>query len=341
MSGSLQDSYAKHLPCAKYGYPLWMPEPMGTLPEDYLERGLQIGDVGTVDREGWFDVLFNICKGSNNALHVCRGVPKNFQPVQPVKDADVRCSDNAISAGAIHSSGITRHLQPDNLSRLFDYEFDLSTRAGAILILPSGAESQQLSPPEQFLEVARVNALDWYKFAKACYKGHLDRSLYLITGFYKARSWSLGSFEKSTGDIGKILARRHPDNPNVYKLESSCRADLRHSSVADVSGSVNQAVFITGFKITVRSWLPDPVVSPILESETLSILACMFKVCLSWLLGFFDGYKHLPQISMEHCPQLSQPFHPSDIINRFLLNKKPDAEVAITHDSQWMDMMKD
>ncbi|KAI6013009.1 hypothetical protein EDC04DRAFT_724719 [Pisolithus marmoratus] len=151
MSGSFQDLYAKHLPCAKYGYPLRMPEPMSTLPEDYQEHGLQIGDVGIVDTSGQFDVLFNICKGSNNALHVPRGVPENFQPVQPVKDADVRCSDNAISAGPIHSSGITRHLQPDNLSRSFDYEFDSSTRAGAILILPSGAESNSSHHPNSFL----------------------------------------------------------------------------------------------------------------------------------------------------------------------------------------------
>ncbi|KAF8452398.1 hypothetical protein L210DRAFT_3354560, partial [Boletus edulis BED1] len=45
-----------------YGYPLWTPEPMSTLPEDYQEHGLQIGDVGTVDSDGQFDVLFDICK---------------------------------------------------------------------------------------------------------------------------------------------------------------------------------------------------------------------------------------------------------------------------------------
>ncbi|KAF8417904.1 hypothetical protein L210DRAFT_2465196 [Boletus edulis BED1] len=43
---------------------------------------------------------------------------------------------------------------------------------------------------------------------------------------------------------------------------------------------------------------------------------------------------------MEHQPKLSPPFHPSDIINRFLLNKNQNARVAITHDTQWMDMIK-
>ncbi|KAF8125247.1 hypothetical protein EV363DRAFT_1176104 [Boletus edulis] len=43
---------------------------------------------------------------------------------------------------------------------------------------------------------------------------------------------------------------------------------------------------------------------------------------------------------MEHKPELSQPFHPSDIINRYLLDKNPDDTVAITHDDDWMYMMK-
>ncbi|KAI5989887.1 hypothetical protein EDD15DRAFT_2106079, partial [Pisolithus albus] len=73
--------YAKHLQHADYGYPLRMPEPMSTLPDHYRESGLQIGDVGVVDREGQFDVLFNIFKREDNLLHHPRGVPKNFQPI--------------------------------------------------------------------------------------------------------------------------------------------------------------------------------------------------------------------------------------------------------------------
>ncbi|KAF9219022.1 hypothetical protein BS17DRAFT_663941, partial [Gyrodon lividus] len=73
--------YAKHLQHADYGYPLRMPEPMSTLPQNYQDSGLQIGDVGIVDSKGQFDVLFNICKRSDNALHDPRGVPENFQPV--------------------------------------------------------------------------------------------------------------------------------------------------------------------------------------------------------------------------------------------------------------------
>ena len=84
-----------------------MPEPMSTLPQDYQDRGLEIGDVGIVGRDGQFDVLFNICKHSDNALHDSRGVPENFQPVP---QGLVRFSENTISPGPIHSPSITRNL---------------------------------------------------------------------------------------------------------------------------------------------------------------------------------------------------------------------------------------
>ncbi|KIJ65879.1 hypothetical protein HYDPIDRAFT_109946, partial [Hydnomerulius pinastri MD-312] len=230
-----------------------------------------------------------------------------------------------------------------NKPRPADYEFDSSTPAGAILILPHGAMSVELLSPEQFREVAAKNALDWYEFAKKRYGvQHLDRSLYIITGFYKARSWSLGSFNNPTDATGKILARRDDNNPNIYLLEFTFPADRRHSCGSDDSGSINQTVFITGFKITVSGWLPDPIVLRVTESETTwFILVRLFKACLNRLRGFSAGYKQHAAISVEHSPQLSQPFHPSDIINRFLLSKNPNARVAITHDNQWMDMMKE
>ncbi|KAI6144691.1 hypothetical protein BKA82DRAFT_1000989 [Pisolithus tinctorius] len=303
MIDSFQDVYAKYLlQHADYGYPLRMPEPMSTLPQHYQEDGLQIGDVGIVDNRGQLDVLFNICKRSDNPLHDSHGVPKDFQSVQY---GNVKSSDNVIPAGPIHSHGIERVLQP-NGPRPADYEFDSSTPAGAILILPHGATSVELLSPEQFCEVATKNALDWYNFAKKRYGvQHLDRSLYLITGFYKARSWSLGSFNNPSDARGKILARRDDNNHNIYLLEFSLPADHRHS-FGDGS-RVNQTVFITGFRITVRSWLPDPVVLKATESETTwFILVCLFKACLNWVRGLSGSLTWPATISVEHSPKLSE-----------------------------------
>ncbi|KAF8157608.1 hypothetical protein K438DRAFT_1528975, partial [Mycena galopus ATCC 62051] len=44
----------------KRGFPLYAPEPQETLPTEYQECGVQIGDVGTITPEGSFDFFFNI-----------------------------------------------------------------------------------------------------------------------------------------------------------------------------------------------------------------------------------------------------------------------------------------
>ncbi|KAF8431280.1 hypothetical protein L210DRAFT_3416331 [Boletus edulis BED1] len=290
MGASSQDVYAKYLQHADYGYPLRMPEPMSTLPEDYRKSGLQIGDVGVVDSNGQFDVLFNIWKHSNNPLHR-HGVPKNFQPV-PCED--VKSSPNAISAGPIHSYGINQILEPaGDKSRSADYEFESSAPAGAILILPHGAMSAELSSLEQFRQVAIQNAIDWYELAKKRYGvEHLDRSLYLITGFYKSRYWSLASFKNPKNDTGKIQARKHESNPNIYPLQLTFPSDRRHSHSGDDSGNINQTVFIRGFKITFSRWLPHPVVLTATEVETTwSKLVRLFNACLSRLRNVSGGHK--------------------------------------------------
>lgn len=39
------------------------------------------------------------------------------------------------------------------------------------------------------------------------------------------------------------------------------------------------------------------------------------------------------------CQQSMQPFHPSDIINQYLLQEVPSATVAVTHDNQWTTLL--
>jgi hypothetical protein len=84
---------------------------------------------------------------------------------------------------------------------------------------------------------------------------------------------------------GKILARTDNTNPNIYRLDFTFSADCRDSSGND-SGSINQTVFISGFKITVSTLLPDPIVMRVTESETTwSILVRLFMACLKRLRG--------------------------------------------------------
>ena len=59
--------------------------------------------------------------------------------------------------------------------------------------------SHDLIAHERLRKVAMERAFDWYETAKEHYGEDISSgSLYLITGFYKARSWSLASFHDAT-----------------------------------------------------------------------------------------------------------------------------------------------
>ena len=80
---------------------------------------------------------------------------------------------------------VRRSAQPGPLN----YEFTLSSKEGALLILPEGAERYSLKNQRPFLEEAIQHVVDWYDFAEQRLGRIISHdSLYLITGFYKARS---------------------------------------------------------------------------------------------------------------------------------------------------------
>ena len=108
-----QNVYAKYLPKHR-GYPLWIPELSNTLPHSYQTDGLQIGDVGIVDPESGFDVLFNICKPSSHALHKRHDIP-TFDPIM-LNDEDIYVKSDAVLPDSVISSGVTRIFSPNDAS---------------------------------------------------------------------------------------------------------------------------------------------------------------------------------------------------------------------------------
>jgi hypothetical protein len=138
------------------------------------------------------------------------------------------------------------------------YKFDLSSRGGALLILPQGAERHELRNHRLFFEEATRYGVDWYRFAEE----HLGRmishdSLYLITGFYKAYSWSLAAFENAagSGEFSAQFKMAQVGGSNIagtYTWETTRALDWRVGPV-DNYGFPNQSVFIRGFKIALRT----------------------------------------------------------------------------------------
>jgi len=89
-----QAAFAKHL--FIQGYPLWNPDPVLLL-QTRQAVGLRIGDVGTVDERGRFDVFFNI-------LDPGPGRADTPPILQPIDENDVRCSGEDISPREVISS---------------------------------------------------------------------------------------------------------------------------------------------------------------------------------------------------------------------------------------------
>ncbi|KAF8119231.1 hypothetical protein EV363DRAFT_1201085 [Boletus edulis] len=349
MGDSPQDVYAKYLPKNR-GYPLWSPEPSSTLPSSYRQDGLKIGDVGYVNWDGLFNVLFNITLDPNHALHHRLGVPLNFEPIQLNIDYDVDIKLNADPPGCVITSpGITQ--PPRTSQRTGHYEFTPSSSKGAILILPDGAMSHNLLANEPFRELAMEHALNWYEIAKTRYGESVSNgSLYLITGFYKARSWSLASFDDVTAtDKGSIrVGPRDGERTAAGRVwRNTFPLQYRDGPDPGQYGGINQTVFISGFKIAVRGdllgWRPPKAeVQPVPDVRPPKDVGGIAR--LLRLYGDENSSKLRRSAArgadVTHVPTLSQSFHPSDLINQYLLNEDPNALVAVTHDSEWITLIE-
>ncbi|KAF8437963.1 hypothetical protein L210DRAFT_2296604 [Boletus edulis BED1] len=220
---------------------------------------------------------------------------------------------------------------------------------GAVLVLPEGAENCDLANEQRFLDEAIRHGVDWYECATNPKKaGRLinNDSLYLITGFHKACSWSLGAARRN----GSGQQQRRPIR---FKIPN-------HIGDRRLRRGVNQTVFIRGFRITVNKLLFLKTVSVKTRQGTFF----GFGTYINHLLwGRTSGFSQSSEtegstdntvdqdssvnqlymdtrITIDRVPVVSQAFHPGDSINQYLLKKEPCAMVAVTHDNLWIEMLQ-
>ena len=79
------ESYARSLMMTGNGFPLWYPGGDLGKPIKYLQQGVRIGDVGTLDRDGLFDFCFNIFLSPDDPIHA-KLAPREFHPLEPGLD---------------------------------------------------------------------------------------------------------------------------------------------------------------------------------------------------------------------------------------------------------------
>jgi len=170
--------------------------------------------------------------------------------------------------------------------------------------------------------VAIEHAFDWYKIAKEHYGEKISSSsLYLITGFYKARSWSLASFRDATAAESEsrhisVVPRNGEGTTSGRDWKCTFPVQYRDGPGPGHSGNVNQALFISGFKIAVRDdilgWLSqarEPKVQPVpaLRSHK---RPCGFAMCFMRIFCKKNTAKlrrgENGGADVDHVPTLSQ-----------------------------------
>ena len=172
--------------------------------------------------------------------------------------------------------------------------------------------------------MAIERAFDWYEIAKEHYGESISSgSLYLITGFYKARSWSLASFHDATATEHRPIKVVPRGEGTTAGRDWKCTFPMQYRDGPGPghNGNVNQTIFISGFKIAVRDdvfgWLSQkPEVHPVPAVRPRKG-PCGAARFLLWLFGKSNLSKRHRGANggadVNHVPMLSQ----VGIIGRF------------------------
>lgn len=346
--------YERQLLQKKHGFPLWIPQPNTELPESYQQTGASIGDVGLITSYGAFDYLFNICLDANHPSNP-EVLPENFSPLS-LSSADVRKYPE-------HSRG--SYLASISVKKQRGLTFRGSKSEGAVLAMPEGAHHEDLRNLKAFRDYASLHAASWYQFVNGPRGCELENGeLHLVTGCDKTTSWGIASYNNTmqsdrTQD-GPVLTfltvpgdHRYPLR-TTYSWEHDGMAESKTwpepdlNGVEDDSGSSwttwprNQTTFIRSFTITVSDtiWknLPFNLASEV-ETDTVELKSPPSSSSSSQSI-LSSGRNNGPVV-LKDWQSRSPTIHPSTLILKILMQKHPEAKVAIIHDDDWCSVLEE
>jgi hypothetical protein len=150
-------------------------------------------------------------------------------------------------------------------------EFHATTSKGAILYLPEGAFRTNLLHLEKLRNQALKHTRDWYRFVNSSTtlgRRAPNGSLYLITGCDKGPSWGVASFSNRQGGRGltiQLMAQVAEANASYsHAGETTSGVNTRYGPYPPNHdrGINNQAVFIRGFRLSLRDGLSAMLKGP-------------------------------------------------------------------------------
>ena len=219
------------------------------LPIPYRAQGVRVGDVGIFTENGGFDFLFNICVPIDDPINP-RSLPENFIPISPPVDpTDIR-KFAEFSPGSYLASSSVAESQTAESSYVLVYSnfldllinilsgliFESSASEGAILTMPEGAYSEDLSNFSRLRQYIATHAEDWYKFVNGPRGREAQNGdLHVVVGCDKTTSWGMATFADSSlsqetkfrlkfSALGEQQSQRNAGNKYMWE----------HSGVAEV-----------------------------------------------------------------------------------------------------------
>ncbi|KAF9048901.1 hypothetical protein BJ165DRAFT_1609884 [Panaeolus papilionaceus] len=193
------------------GYPLWVPECSQSLPIEKRRLGVDIGDVGLIDKDGCFVFLFNILLPIDHPFHP-EVMPQGYTPVRH-RSHDLVVSRPLRNDTALTSMSVRRLV--GGCSSL-EQKFEIVSSEGAVLALPEGAQTYRIQNVSKWEIYMARHIESWYEYVKVTlgYKAN-NGDIRLVTGCDKACSW------------GMAVAEQGPIFPHTYELEFREAVDKR------------------------------------------------------------------------------------------------------------------
>ena len=218
------------------------------LPIPYRAQGVRVGDVGIFTENGGFDFLFNICVPRDDLINP-RMLPENFVPISPPVDpTDIRKFAEFSPGSYLASSSVAESRTTESsyvvysnllnllINVLSGLIFESSASEGAILTMPEGAYSEDLSNSSRLRQYIATHAEDWYKFVNGPRGREAQNGdLHVVVGCDKTTSWGMATFADSSlsqetnfrlkfSALGEQESQRNAGNKYMWE----------HSGVAEV-----------------------------------------------------------------------------------------------------------
>ncbi|KAK2462845.1 hypothetical protein APHAL10511_005043 [Amanita phalloides] len=352
--------YMRLQQCHQLGHPLYLPGPNLSLSLSYRKKGIRVGDVGRITRDGAFDFLFNACLPADHPANPSV-LPDGYQPIENVELLKLPLYDptsNLMSDGIKHISAI-----PET--------FHCKASEGAILVLPDGATLYEAVNPDLFGEFARRHAGQLYSFFNHRRGSEsLNGSFYIVTACIKSESWGIATFDRqsqSCDSLEFMAISVPPNHPECMSKKSGrryewkqvgaaiARAGPRLNGIVATDGEemLNQCTFMRGYVITLPDKTSEQLVEPVHAPATGSTGLQEYSPALGgyqnsgtsqqaahggWnVQSSDDGMKHV-KIKDDYVSDAIHAIHPSTYINHMLLQMVPHAKVAISHDDDWCNI---